>query len=122
MKFQVKSLYSSVKKREVVVTERQGRQQTIRINNNLMQNAADVAASWSDENKKRMNACKSQYMTFSLQLNNSISNPVTINRDLMNQTSTTKLLGLRLGSHLTFSDMSTQQYAKLDQRCMDSLL
>ena len=36
------TLYSSVKKSEVVVTETQGRQRTIRINNNLMQNAADI--------------------------------------------------------------------------------
>ena len=69
-----------------------------------MQNAADIAASWSDENKQRMNASKSQYMTFSLQLNNSISNPVTINGDPVNQTSTAKLLGVQLDSHLTFSE------------------
>ena len=69
-----------------------------------MQNAADIAASWSDENKQRMNASKSQYMTLSLQLNNSISNLVTINGDPVNQTSTAKLLCLRLGSHLTFSE------------------
>ena len=69
-----------------------------------MQNAAYIAASWSDENKQRMNASKSQYMTLSLQLNNSISNLVTINGDPVNQTSTAKLLCLRLGSHLTFSE------------------
>ena len=69
-----------------------------------MQNAADIAASWSDENKQRMNASKSQYMTLSLQLNNSNSNLVTINGDPVNQTSTAKLLRLRLGSHLTFSE------------------
>ena len=55
-----------------MVTVTQGWQRTIRINNNLMQNAADIAASWSDENKQRMNASKvtiHDFVTSAEQLN-----------------------------------------------------
>lgn len=64
------ALYSKVLKSDIEVLENSGRNRLISIPDNDMQHAADRAVEWSQGNKQRLNASKTQYVMFSLQLNN----------------------------------------------------
>ena len=64
------TLYSKVLKSDITVLESSGRNRLISIPENGMQHAADKAVEWSQGNKQRLNASKTQYVMFSLQLNN----------------------------------------------------
>ena len=59
-----------------------------------------------------INPTKTQHMIFTLQLNVSLSHPITINADVIEQTKTAKLLGVMLDDHLSFSNHVTWVISK----------
>lgn len=97
------TLYSSVYKKDTQTTHKSGHNRTVQINDNQIQLAADNATAWSDENHQRLNASKTQYMMFTLQLNCTLDQQITIKSDPIAQTTSAQLLGVKLDSHLKFA-------------------
>ena len=75
----------------------------ISIPDNGMQHTADRAVEWSQGNKQRLNASKTQYMMFSLQLNNKLHDSISIDGESIVQTESAKLLGVTIDQHLKFN-------------------
>ena len=69
-----------------------------------MQHAADNAVNWFEKAYQRINATKTQYMSLTLlmQLNVSVTPPIMINGEQIQQTKTAKLLGVTVDDHLKF--------------------
>ena len=97
------TLYSKVLKSDIEVLENSGRNRLISIPDNDMQHAADRAVEWSQGNKQRLNASKTQYMMFSLQLNNKLHDSISIDGESIVQTESAKLLGVTIDQHLKFN-------------------
>ena len=77
-----------------------------------MQTAAAAANQWSKDNYQRLNAGKTQYMIFTLQLNVTLETPIKIDDQNIEQTQSAKLLGVTLDTHLKFAshvDMAIQK-------------
>ena len=97
------TVYGSIEKKDVIVKEKSGRDRTISLNtDNDMQTAADNATQWSEDNAQRLNASKTQYVLFTLQLNAFLDHPITVNDQIITQSNDAKLLGVVLDRHLTF--------------------
>ena len=97
------TIYDIVPKTSVVTTEKSGRNRQITIRNNAMQSAADNAVGWCDATNQKINAAKTQYMLLTLQLNTTVSPPITIKGEEITQTKSAKLLGVIIDEHLSFS-------------------
>lgn len=106
------TLYMLTEKESVSTTNETGRNRDIDIVNNPLQLAADRASLWSAENHQRLNATKTQYMAFTLQLNVKLTTPININGEEIAQSSETKLLGVYLDNHLSFSHHVTKTIEK----------
>ena len=73
------TLYDTIRKKDLTVTDQSGRNRVITLPENTMQSAANEATSWSENNHQRLNAGKTQHMLFTLQLDVSLSTPITVN-------------------------------------------
>ena len=77
-----------------------------------MQTAAAAANQWSKDDYQRLNAGKTQYMIFTLQLNVTLETPIKIDDQNIEQTQSAKYLGVTLDTHLKFAshvDMAIQK-------------
>ena len=98
------TLYSTVSRNDINITEKAGRTRRIDIDPNPMQLAADKATEWCNTNQQIINATKTQHMFFTLQLEPTLCNPISIKGENITQTTSAKLLGVHLDSHLTFNE------------------
>ena len=98
------TLYDTIRKKDLTVTDQSGRNRVITLPENTMQSAANEASSWSENNHQRLNAGKTQHMLFTLQLDVSLSTPITVNDEAIEQTPSAKLLGVKLDNHLNFTE------------------
>ena len=72
------TVYSVVRKSDITVNQKCGWERLISIRNNNMQSATDNAVQWSMENHQRLNAGKTQFMMFSLQLKTKLHDAISI--------------------------------------------
>ena len=97
------TVYSEVRKSDIIVNEKCGRERVISLCNNNMQSATDNAVQWSMENHQRLNAGKTQFMMFSLQLKTKLHDAISIAGENIQQTETARLLGVEIDQHLKFA-------------------
>ena len=100
------TIYVPVLRKDIEVTTSERRNRSILISHNAMQVAADRATSWCENTNQKINATKTQFLMFSLQLNITVSPPIMIKSEQVEQTNSAKLLGVVIDDHLKFQEHS----------------
>jgi hypothetical protein len=96
--------YCTMNKTDVnILQRRSNRKVDITTTNNAMQDIADSASNWCKAHAMRLNTQKTKLMLFTLQTEPTMTYPVSINNVAIEQVCNTKLLGVYLDNHLTFS-------------------
>ena len=96
------TIYSSINKSDVNITNASSHKATVSMSTDPLQDAANYATSWCDQNSMLLNASKSSSITFTLQKKIDID-PILINETEVSDDVSTKLLGVTYDQHLKFS-------------------
>ena len=107
------TLYMPATSESVSVINSEGQNRVVGISDNPMQHAADNAVNWCEKANQRINATKTQYMLLTLQLNVSVTPPIMINGEQIQQTKTAKLLGVTIDDHPKFQSHVTTTIEKI---------
>ena len=97
------TLYHTIMKANADITDITPRRASIlKLHENQLQNAADQASLWCENNRMLLNANKSQSIIFTLQKTINID-PIKINDSAVSNSDNVKLLGVTFDRHLKFS-------------------
>ena len=86
----------------ISVISSEGKNRVVGISDYSMQHTTDNAVHWSEKANQRINTTKTQYMLLTLLLSVSVTPPILIHGEQIQQTKTANLLGITIDDHLQF--------------------
>jgi hypothetical protein len=115
------SLFTPVKSTNISSKHKDGSTITFFTTENELQRHADDAVEWCDINHMKLNATKTKAMNLTLRSNAISQNPVIINNICIEQVTCTKLLGVHIDNHLSFTTHVSERIA-LSKRHVHALV
>ena len=100
-----------VQRKDIFITNSAPRFATTKFTWNLLQERANFASNWCNENAMLLNTAKSSVNTFTL-MKEIHSEPIVINNNQISEKSSVKFLGIRYDKQLRFTNLAEAMISK----------